>query len=104
MVPAGSRPAEQRVTSLGEDLADILVGKARWLVNGGLKRVHEARLQVATTPAPRFDRTPSELPPPAPRVGEHTAELLAQAGFDASEIDALRSAGVVAVLTSQASS
>ncbi len=51
---------------------------------------------VQPAPAPRFDRTPSELPPPAPRVGEHTAELLAQAGFDAEEIDALRSAGVVA--------
>jgi alpha-methylacyl-CoA racemase len=51
---------------------------------------------VQPAPAPRFDRTPSEMPPPAPRVGEHTAELLAQAGFEASEIDALRSAGVVA--------
>jgi alpha-methylacyl-CoA racemase len=50
---------------------------------------------VQPAPAPRFDRTPAELPPPAPRVGEHTAELLALAGYAADEIDALRASGVV---------
>lgn len=36
-------------------------------------------------PAPRFDRTPSALPPAAPRIGEHTATWLEAAGFTADE-------------------
>lgn len=36
-------------------------------------------------PAPRFDRTPSRLPPAAPRIGEHTATWLEAAGFTADE-------------------
>jgi alpha-methylacyl-CoA racemase len=49
---------------------------------------------VQPAPAPRFDRTPSALPPKAPRTGEHTVELLARAGFPAAEVDALVAAGV----------
>jgi alpha-methylacyl-CoA racemase len=45
-------------------------------------------------PAPRFDRTPSTLPSKAPRTGEHTEELLAQAGFSVAEIESLVSARV----------
>jgi alpha-methylacyl-CoA racemase len=45
-------------------------------------------------PAPRFDRTPSTLPPKAPRTGEHTQALLAQAGFSVDEIELLVSARV----------
>ena len=46
-------------------------------------------------PAPRFDRTPSELPQPAPTVGAHTGELLAHAGFAPEDIRALHEAGVI---------
>jgi alpha-methylacyl-CoA racemase len=51
---------------------------------------------VQARPAPRFSRTGPELsfPPPAP--GEHTDEVLAQAGFDAMEIARLRGAGTIA--------
>lgn len=45
-------------------------------------------------PAPRFDRTPAATPRRAPRIGEHTAEVLLEAGFGAAEIAALRAAGV----------
>jgi len=46
-------------------------------------------------PAPRFDRTPSGLPQPAPTVGAHTGELLAHAGFAPEDIRALHEAGVI---------
>lgn len=46
-------------------------------------------------PAPRFDRTPTSLPPKAPQAGEHTAALLAESGFAAADIATLLAAGVV---------
>ncbi len=46
-------------------------------------------------PAPRFDRTPAQLPARAPRVGEHTSELLAAVGYTDAEIAALLDAGTV---------
>ena len=51
---------------------------------------------VQPAPAPRFDRTPAAAPRPAPRVGEHTQEILLDAGFSADEIAALRTAGACA--------
>jgi alpha-methylacyl-CoA racemase len=47
-------------------------------------------------PAPRFDRTPAAAPRPAPRTGEHTQDILLDAGFSADEIAALRAAGACA--------
>ena len=47
-------------------------------------------------PAPRFDRTPPEVPPAAATAGEHTDSILAGAGFDADEIARLRESGAVA--------
>ena len=44
--------------------------------------------------APRFDRTPAGVPRPAPRVGEHTTEVLQEAGLGADEIAALLASGV----------
>ena len=46
-------------------------------------------------PAPRFDRTPTALPGPAPLVGEHTRELMAEAGFSAAEIATLEARGLI---------
>ena len=45
-------------------------------------------------PAPRFDRTPAGHPRPAPEVGQHTAQVLREAGFDAAAIQALFDQGV----------
>lgn len=46
-------------------------------------------------PAPRFSRTPGAVRSPAPHPGEHTDEVLADAGLSATEIGALRRGGVV---------
>jgi crotonobetainyl-CoA:carnitine CoA-transferase CaiB-like acyl-CoA transferase len=44
----------------------------------------------------RFSDTPASLRRTPPRIGEHTDEVLAEAGYDAVEIQALRDAGAVA--------
>ncbi len=46
--------------------------------------------------APRFNRTPPGVPRPAPSLGEHTAQVLAEAGFGAAEVAALVASGVAA--------
>jgi alpha-methylacyl-CoA racemase len=43
--------------------------------------------------APRFDRTPAAAPKPAPQIGQHTAEVLREAGLSAAEIEALIATG-----------
>jgi alpha-methylacyl-CoA racemase len=49
---------------------------------------------VQPAPAPRFGRTPAGVPGPAPQTGQHTAEVLAEAGFTAAQIEALQAQGV----------
>jgi alpha-methylacyl-CoA racemase len=60
----------------------------------GVHVEHDGVAQPA--PAPRFSATPTSVRRPAPQPGEHTDELLAEAGFDADRIAALRAAGTVA--------
>ena len=43
-------------------------------------------------PAARFDRTPARIAGAAPRIGEHTDAILAEAGYSATEIAALKTA------------
>ena len=45
-------------------------------------------------PAARFDRTPARIAGPAPRIGQHTDAILAEAGYSAEEIAAMKQAGV----------
>ncbi len=46
--------------------------------------------------APRFSRTPGAIQGPPAHAGQHTDEILAEAGLSADEIAALRDAGAVA--------
>jgi crotonobetainyl-CoA:carnitine CoA-transferase CaiB-like acyl-CoA transferase len=52
------------------------------------------RFTTIGTPV-RFDTTPGRLRRPAPALGEHTREVLAEAGFTGTEIDALAAEGVI---------
>ncbi len=55
---------------------------------------HAGRLRQARAAA-RFEATPTELRHGAPRLGEHTDEILTEAEFSEAEVRALREAGVV---------
>jgi alpha-methylacyl-CoA racemase len=46
--------------------------------------------------APRFSRTPGAVQGPPAHAGQHTDEILAEAGLSTDEIAALRDAGAVA--------
>lgn len=46
-------------------------------------------------PAPRFSRTPAAVAGPAPVAGQHTDQVLAEAGLPRERIDALRASGAV---------
>jgi crotonobetainyl-CoA:carnitine CoA-transferase CaiB-like acyl-CoA transferase len=43
-----------------------------------------------------FSATPTAVTRPAPLLGEHTREVLAEDGYSAAEIDELAATGVVA--------
>jgi crotonobetainyl-CoA:carnitine CoA-transferase CaiB-like acyl-CoA transferase len=55
----------------------------------GFGEVRQAR------PAARFSETPSEIGAPAPRLGEHTDEILVSLGFDHLQLEVLRTKGIV---------
>lgn len=50
---------------------------------------------VQPAPAPRFSRSVPGRPRPSPAIGADSAAVLADAGFGAAEIDALRAGGVL---------
>ncbi|MEQ8659826.1 MAG: CoA transferase [Gammaproteobacteria bacterium] len=53
-------------------------------------------------PAARFSATPAGVRRGAPRLGEHTADVLAEAGLDAAAIEGLAAAGVIPALPGDA--
>ncbi|MEM1402163.1 MAG: CoA transferase [Pseudomonadota bacterium] len=59
----------------------------------GFGEVRQAR------PAARFSRTPSSVRAPAPKLGEHTREILEELGYDTDRQDAMIGAGIARGLT-----
>jgi alpha-methylacyl-CoA racemase len=47
-------------------------------------------------PAPRFDRTPADVPAPPHEPGADTTEVLAELGLSGEDLDNLRSNGIIA--------
>jgi alpha-methylacyl-CoA racemase len=56
----------------------------------------EVAERTQPAPAPRFGRTPGAIRRPPPHAGQHTDEALAEWGFGADEIRALREAKAIA--------
>jgi len=52
------------------------------------------RLRQARPPA-RFEHTPAGVRFGAPRLGEHTDEILLEIGYTSAQIEVLRAAGVI---------
>ena len=48
-------------------------------------------------PAARFSETPSEIVRPAPRLGEHSEDILFEAGYKMTEIQAFLKEDIVKV-------
>ena len=57
---------------------------------------------VQPGPAPRFDRSQAPAPKGAPRLGQHTEEVLREAGWSEADIQALLSQGVAAQTATRA--
>ncbi len=79
------------VYDLDEVLADAQV-KARGLLN---ELDYDGRAVPVAAPPVRLGETPGNINGRAPRLGEHTDEVLGEIGFAAREIAALRDDGVV---------
>ena len=81
------------INDYAEVMADAHV-RARGLV---VETEHPALGRIRTLGTPiKLSETPLTPGRPAPRLGEHTDDVLGRAGFAAGEIAALRRAGVVA--------
>jgi len=50
---------------------------------------------VQPGPAPKFSRTPGEVQMPPPAPGQHTADALADWGFDSEDVQKLLDVGAV---------
>ena len=81
------------VNGVDDFIADPHVAHRGTVVERTDERFSEATRYLA--PAYRFERTPASIRRHAPRLGEHTDEILAEAGFPAEEIARLRESSVV---------
>jgi crotonobetainyl-CoA:carnitine CoA-transferase CaiB-like acyl-CoA transferase len=107
---ARSANAAERLTLVGEilakghsrdwldrlDAADVpcapVLRRGEVINNELIELMEQPAMGIVRQPRPaaRFDRTPARISGPAPRIGEHTGEILAAAGYSAAEIEAMR--------------
>lgn len=79
-----------------QDLARVFAGEQVGAL-GAVQELHHTTAgdyRVVGSPV-RFDREPSPYPAPAPGLGEHSAEVLAELGFDPETVATLVREGVV---------
>ena len=76
------------------DLDDLLVDPHLEAIGFWQEAEHpsEGRIRMSSPPA-RFSKSPASIRRLAPRLGEHTSEILTEAGFAQAEIEALIKAG-----------
>ena len=67
----------------------VAAAAVEMLDHPGVGSVRQAR------PAARFDQSPAAIRGTAPYLGEHTAEIMREAGYDDDAIDSMKKAGVV---------
>ena len=95
----GPSPAEmaEMLKVVGYDSLDALIDDPHLAAVGLIRTIEqpgdgEVRL---VGPAATWSRTPPSIHAPAPRLGEHGAEILREAGFAEAEIEDLRTAGAL---------
>ncbi len=86
-VPSAPVLTREQVLSNAQVLANELIVESEHPVAG---RMRQPR------PPARFGATPAQIARPAPRLGEHTDEVLRELGVSANQLAALRSDAVIA--------
>ena len=79
----------RQLDEVADDPQVVASGTVRAFDHNVLGPVHQPR------PAPLFDGDPIEPTPTAPRLGEHTDEVLQDAGWSDAEVTDLRAKGIV---------
>ena len=90
-VPCGPTHTYPEVFSHPHMIAREMVQEIDHPVGGRIKQIG---------PAVKCSATPARIRRPAPRLGEHTAEVLAELGYVQSEIEALAGEGVISLCPS----
>jgi crotonobetainyl-CoA:carnitine CoA-transferase CaiB-like acyl-CoA transferase len=79
----------RQLDEVADDPQVVASGTVKAFEHGVLGNVHQPR------PAPFFDGATIEPTPTAPRLGEHTDEVLRELGYSGAEIAALKQEGAV---------
>ena len=64
-------------------------------LEAAIRALHLGLAVVRASQTPGVPITPANVERPAPRLGEHTREILRECGYADAEIDAMAAAGIV---------